>query len=578
MRRIIFGKPDTENWLKDWSRVLFSDQRAWNEAKKRALTGPEILIATSTGGHPVPVIMDSILAVALTLRGANVHLLLCDKFLDACQQCDMSLFRTGEDFLEHGPVESLCRKCFGPGSEALMALGLQIHFYSELVTSKEKALAHDVAHDIDPSEIANYQMDGLSVGEHAMAGALRFFARGTFDGEPLGEPVLRRYVCSSILSALAMRRLFATRQFEVAVLQHGIYVPHGLIVEAAKERGVRPVVWNPGYRRRSFVFSHGDTYHHTMLDEPTEKWDEVSWTEKLEQDLTRYLKSRWHGTADWIWFHEDSREDVGKIFRELGVDDIRPKVGLLTNVFWDAQLHYPANAFGTMLDWLISTVDYFSDRPELQLLIRVHPAEIRGTLVSRQPITTEIKRVRPNLPENVYIIPAESRLSTYAALERCNAAIIYGTKMGVELSAMGIPVIVAGEAWVRNKGITIDVSSPDQYFDALSKLPFPRELLGLTLERAKKYAYHFFFRRMIPLKSVKPTPGWPPFVPRICCIGDLDVGKDKGLDIICEGILRGSDFIYPAEEFDEHDHVRCKGISFLKIGRNPEVFPWRRWL
>ena len=30
----------------------------------------------------------------------------------------------------------------------------------------------------------------------------------------------------------------------------------------------------------------------------------------------------------------------------------KPVIGLLTNVFWDAQLHYRANAFKDMLDWI----------------------------------------------------------------------------------------------------------------------------------------------------------------------------------------------------------------------------------
>ena len=54
-------------------------------------------------------------------------------------------------------------------------------------------------------------------------------------------------------------------------------------------------------------------------------------------------------------------------------------------------------------------------------------------------------------------------MSTYALMSLCNAAIIYGTKMGVELTSVGLPVIVAGEAWIRNKGLTHDASSPEEY-------------------------------------------------------------------------------------------------------------------
>ena len=202
-----------------------------------------------------------------------------------------------------------------------------------------------------------------------------------------------------------------------------------------------------------------------------------------------------------------------------------------------------------MLAWILQTIGYFSRRPELQLLIRVHPAEIRGSLPSRQLVVDEIKKAFPDLPENVFVIPPQSQISTYAAMMACNAVIIYGTKTGVELTSMGIPVIVAGEAWVRNKGITMDASSAKDYFEILDKLPSEQPLDEATVRRARKYAYHFFFRRMIPLEFMEPASGNPPYQIQLSGLRDLMPGRSRGLDIICDGILKGTDFIYPAEEY-----------------------------
>jgi len=267
----------------------------------------------------------------------------------------------------------------------------------------------------------------------------------------------------------------------------------------------------------------------------------------MEADIMAYLKSRWRGTNDWIWFHDQPEENLEHIARETGADFSRPVIGMLTNVMWDAQLHYPANAFPDMLDWVIKTIDYFAKRPELQLLIRVHPEEIRGALLSRQLIADENKEAFPLLPKNVFVIPPGSQVSTYAAMQACNAVIIYGTKTGVELSSMGIPVIVAGEAWIRNKGVTMDASSAEDYFKLLDRLPLESRLNEATVERARKYAYHFFFRRMIPLEFMEPASGHSPYRLEIGNLSDLMPGRSRGLDIICNGILRGTDFIYPAE-------------------------------
>ena len=61
----------------------------------------------------------------------------------------------------------------------------------------------------------------------------------------------------------------------------------------------------------------------------------------------------------------------------------------------------------------------------------------------------ELRAAFPQLPKNVFIIPPESKLSTYAAMFACDSVLIYGTKAGVELTSFGVPVVVAGEAWIR---------------------------------------------------------------------------------------------------------------------------------
>ena len=529
-----------------WKEMLRSNLPKWNQLKKSAKNGPRILIATSTGGHFASTSVESLLAIALTLRGANVHFLLCDRFLPACLQAISSSFPDLIEFANYGPSKSLCDSCYYPGHELYQPLGLPIHVYSKLVSEKENLNACDISKSIPIDSIANYRDNGVAVGEHALAGTLRFFACGFLAGEQYAETILRRYFKAALLTVYAIRKLFNQFHYQCALFNHGIYVPQGLIGEVARQNHIGIVNWVAAYRKKCFIFSHDDTYHHTLMTEPLDRWEDLSWESETESQLMDYLKSRWHGTQDWIWFHEKPQFELTNIAKELGIDFSKPCIGMLTNVMWDAQLHYPANAFPNMLEWVLKTISYFNKRPELQLLIRVHPAEIRGNIPSRQPIVNEIKKAFPVIPKNIFIIPPESQISTYTVMLQCDSVIIYGTKTGVELTSMGIPVIVAGEAWIRNKGITRDASSIEEYFSILDQLPLGTKLADDIILRARKYAYHFFFRRMIPLKFMEPFENI--YKPKLKTLDELTPGKSKGLDAICNGILNGSNFIYPAEK------------------------------
>jgi hypothetical protein len=512
---------------------------------------PRVLVAPSVG-HPSMTTLDSVLAVALTLRGARVDVLLCDEALPACQVCLLGQLQNEwvtNEFLAYGPKRELCRTCFSPAEAMFTGLGVRVLRYGDFLRDDERELAWRLARTLTAGEICGYVADGLPIGEHARAGAIRFFARASLEREPHGEAVLRRYFAAALITRFAVARLLSATRYVSATFNHGIYVPQGIVGAVARQSGTRVVTWIQSYRKNSFIFSHADTYHHTLMSEPVSSWTDLDWDEQVEGDLMAYLKSRWTGAMDWISFSHAPETDLEAITRETGIDFSKPSIGLLTNVMWDAQLHYPRNAFNDMWEWLLTTIAYFASRPDLQLIIRVHPAELRGHIKSRQPIADEIRHEIGELPPNVIVIPPESGVSTYAVMTRCDSVLIYGTKTGVELTSLGIPVIVAGEAWIRNKGLTIDVRSRAHYKEVLDSLPLNRRLDEATMRRAKKYAYHFFFRRMIPLGVIKPTVGksWATYAVDVSSLDALEAGRDAGLDTMCDGILRGTEFIYPAE-------------------------------
>jgi hypothetical protein len=485
-------------------------------------------------------VVERALAVALTLRGARIEMLLCDRALPACQMtklhgCEPDALLARED-------TPRCAGCLVAAHSLFDPMGIPIRRFSEFSSSDTNEQAKNIAFALPTDEIPHYRPNGLALGEHAMAGALRYFGRGDLNGEPQGEEILRRFLSSALITAEAMTELLRQETYEVVVFHHGIYTPQGIIGEVCRRQGVRVVNWNPSYRKSTFIFSHGDTYHHTMITEPSTAWNNIPWTEKTELLTMDYLLSRRDGSSDWIWFHEHPENNAEALAKEFGIDWSKPCIGLLTSVLWDAQLHYRSNAFPDMLTWIVHTIEYFRMRPDLQLLIRVHPAEVRGMVPSRQRVTDELIRLVPRMPTNVFVIPPEHQASTYALMDRCDSVLIFNTKTGIELSAIGIPVVVAGEAWIRNKGFSMDASSPQDYEEILDRLPLNSRLNAEQLIAAKRYAYHFFYRRMIELPFIG-SPKKYTFSVDVENIDDLRPRRYSGLDVICDGILTGTPFV-----------------------------------
>ena len=544
--------PERRDLLTDWKRLLAADRDDWSAAREASAGGPRVLIPTMVGGLAHAGMVESLLAVALTLRGAAVEFVLCDGALGACQLAvHGSTVPAGR--LAAGELDrALCGACHAVGTRILDGLELPVHRLSELLSQDDRAAAAAEAAGVPLGDIADYAPGGLPLGEHAMAGALRFFAVGDLSAEPLGEAVLRRYLAASRLAERAAARLLAGRRVERAVFHHGIYVPQGVVRAVLARAGTPLATWNPGYRRGCFFFSHGDTYHHTMLDEPADAWSSLVLAAGDRVALASYLRSRMDGGRDWIWFHDAPDDDIDAFVARTGLDPSRPLIGAFSNVLWDARLHFRGNAYADQVEWLADTVEWASGRPDLQLAIRVHPAEVRGTVRSRQRLVDVLRDRVGRMPRNVILVPPDDPVSSYALAALCRSVLVFGTKAAIEFAAAGLDVVTAGDAWTRGKGVSRDPEDRAGYLKLLDRLPVGAPSAA-RVERARRYAYHVFLRRMIPLAAFEPTGEDPPLRLAIGGLEALRPGCDPGLDAVCDGILTGAPFEYDAQRYGAGD-------------------------
>ena len=542
-----------EKGFPPWPSLMASSEAFWKRALKDA-TGAKVLIGSNTGMHGAVTTLDSVLSVALTLAGASVSRAFCDGVMPACLIPTMGEATPPDLIADRGLVSRLCKACFNRGTNTLRPQDLPEHRLSAYLLASDYREAEGLAKSVAIADIPAWTLNDIPVGEHAYAGALRYFATGDLSGQPRASDVLRRYLEGAILVARAYERLLNKERYDVVVLHHGIYSPQGIAAAVCRQMGIRVVTWVVAYRQNCFIFSHDDTYHHTMMYEPVSCWENMELSQEQEDVVTAYLASRAAGGRDWIYFHKDAAQDYDVLARNKAIDRSKPLVSAFTNVVWDAQLHYPANAFPGMLEWLTDTIRYFAARPDIEFAVRIHPAEVRGAIKSRQPAMDEIAKAFPEgLPRNIHIIGPEEEANSYALAKASNAVIIYGTKMGTELTPLGKPVIVAGEAWIRNKGLTKDPKNRSDYFSMLEQLPVVDSQWTPDVRRALRYAYHFFFRRMIPLPFLAPNGTGAMFSLDIKQLEDLATGKWSGLDVITRGILSGAPFIYPAEVHGAHD-------------------------
>jgi hypothetical protein len=547
------GRPPrfTETYGEQWQRIFERSREVL--AAMPAAGAPRVLFCTMFGASYVTRAIDATLAMALRLRGAEPLILACDQGLPACEwnadgNGSSEMEPAGPATWRHGKTYD-CRGCMVKLAESHTLPGIERVSFANYVTPEIAARARELARSVLLAELRGYVYRDVNVGEHAYAALLRVLLRGVPHDDERTRSIASRLLASAISLVDAGEIMFDELRPDRLVAGE-VYLTAGPLCELARKRGIHVVVHGQPYRKETVWVSHGESHHRALINERNDRWESFAMTPERGHIADEYLKSKHFVARDYTTYHVDSIQDQDAIRKELGLDR-RPIVSLYTNVLWDAQLYYRFNVFPNMLKWLFETIRFYGSRDDVQLVIRIHPMETPGGLPTNQPLLPELERTFPVLPSNVKVVRAESKVSSYVLGTMSQAALVYGARMGVELVMLGTPVVVAGEAFMRGKGFTVDPASREEYFDILARsatLPAPS---AEERERARRWYYYYFFRMMMPFPFYKSDRVGKEAPTKLSfqSLADLLPGRSPVLDLVCRGIIDGQ----TPFEWDEFD-------------------------
>lgn len=538
-------------WLFYFLRVKKFSRSVCETKNRPEMREKRVLFATGIPQDFGPVAFETLLAALLTNLGHTPVFWFCEK----PEFCNLYNYKTLggrlSSFISNDKSSPLCMACKMSPTRQLAKSGFHVASASnpklppELITKLKSIDAEHLCDGYYFSFGMDYGLPMLDcIAQHARAAAIKFFAISKLDeNKKKHVEILRRTFLAAVGYYQELLAVISSERITTVVVNHGIYVPQGIVVEAAKQSGADIVCWNLGYRRSTFILSHNQSYHFEMMSEPHEYWNTHHLNKAKKKWILEYLESRRSGERDWLTFQVSRLiDDPAYALRQLQ-SEFEKTVAVYSNVGWDAQLHFQDNVYSNMEDWLWSVGEAAVSRPNMLFVVRTHPAETRGVLPSNEPAEGIVDAIIEKLNlKNLKVIGPESFLTSYDVADYADLALVYGSKIAIELAPF-LPVVVCGEAWVRNKAFTYDVRSRVQmlqYIDTIDKANYPETRKSLAL----KYAYYIFKQKFIDVRSMQITKEhYPPFtLPTNITANDL--ANDAGLMAIAKGIIYGTPFHY----------------------------------
>ncbi len=295
---------------------------------------------------------------------------------------------------------------------------------------------------------------------------------------------------------------------DVVLIPNGLILEMGIVFRVARHLGIPAVTYEFNDQREQIWLAQNSSIMQQDTDYLVEARCKIPMTDAMYERVADLENAR-RGARVWgkskrLWQYVSS-QGADTTRKALGLDS-RPVSMLAANVLGDS-LTLGRDIFASsMTEWITKTVQYFAKRPDVQLVIRVHPGE--NLVPQARSMGQVVREALPEIPGHIHVIGALDKINTYDLIEIADLGLAYTTTVGLETAMNGAPVISCGQTHYRGRGFTIDPNSWDEYFAALERvladLPIHR-LSESQTAFAWNYAYRFFFEypRPFPWRLMK---------------------------------------------------------------------------
>jgi hypothetical protein len=468
---------------------------------------------------------EGMIAQALRLRGAEVRFVTCGGHLEICDRVNT---------WEGPPVP--CTTCTRYVNASIDAHGFPFATL-RAAWERDDPGGWPELDELGLDELSAVRHRGIPIGELVDIPVKWFLMTTRLADDPLAAVTMRRFLRSARRVVDAFESLVDSIQPDVAVLLNGLFFFESIAWAICEARGIDVVTYERGFIKETLLFRRGAPACMGDISHLWPRWRDVALTAREDAELDEYLEDRRLGrrTIDRYWVAPDFAAPERKSSGRLAV--------LFTNLTWDSAVIGQEVAFPSIQDWLVAAVEAFANRPEHQLVIRIHPAEVKlPGKQTREPLEAFLRDRFPVLPGNVRVVGAADPTSSYPLMDAADVGLVFTSTTGLELALHGTPTVVAGRTHYRGKGFTLDASSPEAFEDLLDTVLADPASVQPDRELARRYAYLFFFRAPVASPGVvENVPG----LARITVDGLADVapGRNHATDRICDGILTlASDF------------------------------------
>lgn len=449
-------------------------------------------------GHAFP---EALIAESLIKAGHHVLYVGCGKKLD--RFCVPMAAHGMTAMTAASERYRVCQRCCEHDSLIRKKFGFEGPLLSELVDDGMVREADEILSVSDQRVLIDLEIEGVQIGKIALYQLMLRTKRLEMD---LSQEELSDYVVelrNTIYAWQAGKKLLDLEKPDCVVVYNAMYSTNRVICQLAERRGIPHYFLHAGgnlfNRLQTLWIGRGDTF--SFFPHLLQQWPRFSEIPCHIEDLsmvTEHYIELLRGRSTFVYSKPKSAvyKDIRKHF---GVTS-EQKLLVATLSSYDeeraaeivgARVHVTPLLFETQIRWVQSLISYARSRPDIFLIVRVHPREFpnkRESILSHHAV--QLKEVLTNLPSNVVANWPDDDISMYDLADQTDVFLNSWSSVGKEMALLGIPVVLyAPDMAFYPAGLGYVATTEAGYFEAIEQALAD----GWSFERIRRaFRWHVF--------------------------------------------------------------------------------------
>ena len=490
-----------------------------------------VLIYSPFGEARAHTLYEITIALGLSLRGAEVRFICCDK---SFSECDAHWERWGAKNNES------CNRCIESQKEILDRFGLPYKWLSEYIDAGTLEHISKWVDQLDDQYLKGVVYKSYSLGDYAKSSVYSHFRISELDlTMPKVCKTLRGYIYSGAVAYESLKSVIEDFKPNLLFLFNGRFCTHRIALELARERGIRVLVHERGVTDQTIAFWENESCHgrHTFTM-GWEAWKNVPLRVEELMEIHRILDRRRRGEGtNWFSFVSPTKS-IQNILKLYKVPSTLRLVTLFTSSEDEFAGSSEYNFSLTQYEVIKRSIDYFALKKDFFLFIRIHP-----NTAKTDKLHSKLQELKYSLPDNVRIAMPNDSVNSYDLADLSVACIVYLSTIALEIAATGRPVLLCADL-LQEQPFALNLRETESFEMSIARL-LAESISTERIRWAYRYAYYRFVRRSVcfPLVSLSEV-----FDASLVfsSLDELLPGRDNALDQICDAILFDR-LIYPLQ-------------------------------